>query len=255
MDHRLVIPKDLRKNMLRAIHFGHAGRDAMLRKASDVWWPRIHREIVEKAKNCNECRLTGKNLKCMKAQNEFGKLPVANLPNEEISSDFAGPFHNANVKKTYLLLSVDNHSGWPDALFLPNPTTEKVIEFLTEYIAKKRDTKKKIRTDPGTAFKSEKFRSVCNKKFIEHIICPVRDHKGNGKVERMIRTINERLRTNTKIFISKDKSGISNILFAQRSEKSPDGKSAFEKQNGRKPNTENSRMIEKCILDQTRGSK
>ena len=39
MDHRLVIPKDMRENMLRAIHFGHAGRDAMLREASDVCGP------------------------------------------------------------------------------------------------------------------------------------------------------------------------------------------------------------------------
>ena len=136
MDNRLVIPKDMRENMLRAIHSGHAGRDAMLREASDVWWPRIHREIVEKTRNCNECRLTGKNLNCMKAQNEFGKLPAANQPNEEISLDFAGIFHNANIKKKYLLVSVDNHSAWPDALFLPNPTTDKVIEFLLEYIAK-----------------------------------------------------------------------------------------------------------------------
>ena len=72
---------------------------------------------------------------------------------------------------------------------------------------------------------------------------------GNEKVEKIIRTINERLRTNTKILISKDKNGISNIFFAVRSEKGPDGKSAFEKQNGRKPNTGKSRMIEKCILE------
>ena len=235
--------------MLRAFHFGHAGRDAMLREASGVWWPRIHREIVEKARNCNECRLTGKNLKCMKTQNEFGKLPAANQPNEEISLDFAGPFHNANIKKKYLLVSVDNYSAWPDALLLPNPTTDKVIEILLEYIAKN-GIPKRIRTDPGTAFKSEKFKAFCKEKFIDHVVCPVRDHKGNGKVEKMIRTINERLRTNTKILISKDKSGISNILFALRSEKGPDKKSAFERQNGRKPNTEKSRMIEKCILDQ-----
>ena len=53
-------------------------------------------------------------------------------------------------------MSVDNHSGWPDALFLPNLTTEKVIEFPTEYIAKN-GIPKRIRTDPGTAFKSEKL--------------------------------------------------------------------------------------------------
>ena len=92
MDQRLVIPKDMRENVLRAIHFGHAGRDAMLREASDVWWPRIHREIVEKARNCAECQKAGKNLKCINSQKEFGKIPEAKNPNDEISIDFAGPF-------------------------------------------------------------------------------------------------------------------------------------------------------------------
>ena len=70
MDNRLVIPKDMRENVLRAIHFGHAGRDgrdAMLREASDIWWPRVHREIMEKAKNCSACQQAGKNLKCSKS--------------------------------------------------------------------------------------------------------------------------------------------------------------------------------------------
>ena len=136
MDHRLVISKDMRENILRAIYFGHAGRDAMLRESSDVWWPRIHREIIDKARNCSEFRKAGKNLKSIKSQNEFGKLPLASQPNEEVSLDFTGPFQNANLKKKYLLVSVDNHSGWPDALFLPNPTADKGIEFLVGYISK-----------------------------------------------------------------------------------------------------------------------
>ena len=46
-----------------AIHYGHAERDAMLREASDdVWWPRIHREIVEKAQKCLDWQKAGKNL-------------------------------------------------------------------------------------------------------------------------------------------------------------------------------------------------
>ena len=35
MDHRLPFPKDMRENMLRAIHSCHAGRNGMLREASD----------------------------------------------------------------------------------------------------------------------------------------------------------------------------------------------------------------------------
>ena len=136
-----------------------------------------------------------------------------------------------------------------ECIIFTQSTTDKIIEFLIEYIAKN-GKPKRIRTYPGTVFKSEKFKSFCKEKFIEHVICPVRDHRRKGSVERMIRTINERLRTNTKGLISKKKCGISNILFALRSEKSPYGKSAFEKQNRRKPNTEKLRMIEKCVLDQ-----
>ena len=134
MDNRLVIPKDMRENVLRAIHFGHAGSDSMLRESADIWWPRIHREILEKARNCPDFQLAGKNLKCIKSQRESGKIPEAVEPNEEISLDFAGPLQNGISKRKYLLVSVDNHSGWPDAMFLPNPNTDKVIEFLLEYI-------------------------------------------------------------------------------------------------------------------------
>ena len=99
MDNRLVIPRDMRENILRAFHFGHAGRDSMLREASDVWWPRVHREIVKEARNGPESQQAGKNLKCIKTQKEFGKLPEMKKPNEEISVDFAGLFQNANMKE------------------------------------------------------------------------------------------------------------------------------------------------------------
>ena len=75
MDQRLVIPKEMRENVMRAIHYGHAGRDAMLREAFDLWWPKIHREIVEKAQRCAESQKAVKNLKCLESQKDFGKIP------------------------------------------------------------------------------------------------------------------------------------------------------------------------------------
>ena len=77
----------------------------------------------------------------------------------------------------------------------------------------------------------------------------MRDHRGNEKVERKIRTINERLRTNKKIVVEREKSELSNSLLALNFEKRADGKSAFEKHMGRKPNTLKSAMIGKCILE------
>ena len=65
----------------------------------------------------------------------------------------------------------------------------------------------------------------------------------------MIRTINERLKTNKEVIISKEKKGLSKILFAIRSKKGSDGNSAFEKHTGREPNTPKSCLIENFILE------
>ena len=109
----MILISDMREIVLRAIHIGHAGRDTMLREASDVWWPRIHLEIVEKAKDCAEFLKAGKKFYCVKSQKEFGKTPEAKNPNDEILLEFARSFRNAYKQKT-LLVSVDKNSGCND---------------------------------------------------------------------------------------------------------------------------------------------
>ena len=115
-------------------------------------------------------------------------------------------------------------------------TTNKIIEFLERYIADN-DISKKILTDPGTAFTSNKFKKFWQKDFIQHIKCRVYDHRANGKVERLIRTINERLRTNKRISLDKENTGLSEILYAIRNALKSDKKSPAELQLGRKLTT------------------
>ena len=234
--------------MLTAIHFAHAGRDAMLREAAEVWWPKIHREIVEKANNCTECMKAGKDLKCLKSQKKFGTIPKAEKPNEDTSLDFAGPFQNAPKEKKYMLALVDKNSGWREALFSTNPTTERVLEILAEFIAQY-GIPQRIRTDPGTAFKCEKFNKFCRENFIKPIVCPLKDHRGNGKVERMIGTINERLRVDNRVVLEGKNKNLSRIFFAVRTEIGKYGKSAFECHKKQKPNTPKTAMVNDFISE------
>ena len=131
---------------------------------------------------------------------------------------------------------VDSHSGWPDTLFLPNAASGNVPKGLTYDIAKIAKPKK-FRTDLGTVFKSETFEKFCKENFIEHIIYPVRDHRENGSVERKIRTINERLRT--------DKGKTSKQVAFKYTICTKNGKEARWKG---KYNTSKSKMIERCLL-------
>ena len=101
----------------------------MLAMIVDIWWSRIHREVVDQARLCEQCLQSGKNLKYVLKQKQIVKLPEVKEQNEEIALDFAGPFQNAKKGKNYLLVSIDHFSGWPDAKFLHGQTTKKVIEF------------------------------------------------------------------------------------------------------------------------------
>ena len=193
IDERLVIPEELRRPIFRSLHWGHPGRDTMLLTVADIWWPRIHREIVLLAQSCSRCQKAGKTLKTIQKQSEYGKLPAAETHNDEIAIDFAGPFKLAPKAKKYLLVSIDHKTNWPNAAFVKKPTAETVVNFLNAHIAQF-GIPKRIRTDPATIFRGETFRQFCSDHFIKHIECPIRDHRGNGKIERLIRTLNERLR-------------------------------------------------------------
>ena len=133
MDHRLVIPQNLRASIMSALHYGHPGRDTMLRGIADIWWPKCHREVVNTAKVCERCSQAGKNVKVLQKQSEFGKIPRSTVANEEIAIDFAGPFQNAKQEKIFA--RVVSYFFSLAGLFLQKPTTKKVIEFLKNYKA------------------------------------------------------------------------------------------------------------------------
>ena len=98
MDKRLVIPQSMRAMIMCSLHYGHPGRDAMLSMITDIWWLRIHGEVIDQARLCNNAS-SDENSKCILKQTQTEKLPEANEQNEEIALDFAGPFQNAKKGK------------------------------------------------------------------------------------------------------------------------------------------------------------
>ena len=52
VDNRIAIPMCLRKSLLSRLHRSHAGQLAMVDAAQYIWWPRMHRDIVQLCKDC-----------------------------------------------------------------------------------------------------------------------------------------------------------------------------------------------------------
>ena len=129
MDERLVIPESLRPTILRSLHYGHPGRVSMLATVANVWWPRLHREVVGIAQTCQQCKTSGtsgKNIEPILRQKQIGinRQKQTKEINHEIAIDFAGPFQNAIGARKYLLVSIDHYTDWPEAKFLRIPNTE-----------------------------------------------------------------------------------------------------------------------------------
>ena len=107
---------------------------------------------------------------------------------------------------------------------------------MKNYIAR-HGIRQSIRADPASNFRSKHYKQICQKRLFRQIECPVGDHRGNGKIERLIRTVNEKLTANKNKVVRKDNSGFPESLPALQMYPSAKRKSAYKKFTGKEPNT------------------
>ena len=104
VDGRLTVPGQLRPAVLKRIHRGHPGQEAMLDVSRYLWWPHMHKDIVNMAEECRSCTRYGKNAKYVIPKNTSKPLPLLSQPGQELQLDYAGPLEDTKGKKfTYLL--------------------------------------------------------------------------------------------------------------------------------------------------------
>ena len=63
VNNRLAVPLQLRQAVLKRIHRGHPAKEAMLGVSQYLWWPHMHKDIVNLAEECRSCTRYGKNVK------------------------------------------------------------------------------------------------------------------------------------------------------------------------------------------------
>ena len=106
--------------------------------------------------------------------------------------NFAGPLPLTWGTKKYLLVYVDRFSKFPSAQITSSTSAKSIIIFLSKYIAL-HGIPRTIRTHQGSGFISKEVREFCLEHNIKVIFSPVGDHRATGFVDRLIRTIKERL--------------------------------------------------------------
>ena len=190
----MVIPLHLRHILFSSLHYEHPGWDSLLATVSNLWWPCLHREIIVFQISENDL------------------IPSTETPNDQIALAFPGPFASSVRDPCYLLVSAIHFSRWPELEIFSLPTIANVLEFLRIYIAF-HGIPKGIRKYPGTVFTSIQLQQFCEKRCIKHVLYPVSDHKENWKVERLIRNVKERLRTNRNFLLERYSSVLAELPY------------------------------------------
>ena len=187
-----------------------------------------------------KCTKFGKNLMSSQTFNSLLPLPPLVAPNEELQLDFTGPLLDEKTRKVSFLVAVDRFSKFQSALLTKTNRFYKGSYIFRGLYTYPWHTKIYTHGDHGSGFKSALLKEFCKNLGIDHILCPVGDHRGCGLVERMIYTIKRKLRTEA---FSPQYKGLNSVLHTildnlRKFKHATLKKSPFEVHFGRTPNTE-----------------
>ena len=223
---RIVIPPPGRETVLHELHKGHPGITRMKSLARMyVWWPGISADIEKSVRLCSEC------------QQVQSSPPLAPLhpwkwptrPWARLHLDFAGPFQGKNI-----LIAVDAHSKWIEAVCTPSISSAHVIEELRSLFACF-GLPEMVVTDNGTCFVSAEFEQFLKGNGVKHTTSAPYHPASNGLAERAVQTVKRGLK---KVKEGSMSSRLAKVLLTYRiTPQSTTGLTPAELLLGRRPRT------------------
>ena len=153
-------------------------------------WPNINSDVRRWARSC---------LKCQRAKiHRHNTTPLATFatPNarfDQVHIDLVGPLppSNGNV---YLLTCVDQFTRWPEAIPIPDSTTETVAKTFIQTWISRFGVPSTLTTDRGSQFTSRLWETLTQLLGTKHIRTTSYHPIANGLVERFHRQLKAALK-------------------------------------------------------------
>ena len=184
---RTVVPKELRRDVLKNLHKSHQGIEKTLRLARDlVYWPGMNAEIKDLISSCDVC-----NAFCNRQVKEpLMPHDIPDLPWQKLGADLL-ELHG----KTYLII-VDYYSKYIEFDELKVPTSNNVIKRCKHQFAR-HGIPETLHTDNGPQFNAREFKQLCKAYGVHHTTSP-RYPKSNGLAEKSVQTLKRLMKKSSK---------------------------------------------------------
>ena len=158
---RLVVRASTRSSMIQRLHSNHAGVQASLRRACEVfYWPGMNRDIKERVAKCSVCS----RYQLANQKEPLKSPPTPGRPWQYIGTDLC-QLHG----KDYLV-TVDYYSNFIEVDRLYSTSSNAIIHKLKAHMAR-HGIPERLVSDNGPQYSSEEFRTF------EHVDTPNRTAK------------------------------------------------------------------------------
>nr|KAH0807779.1 hypothetical protein GEV33_015012 [Tenebrio molitor] len=183
---KVVVPLELRKEMLKRLHRSHQGIENTTKLARDtVFWPNMNTQIKETVQSCEICT------KYSRSQQNPPMLTheIPTFPFQRVNMDVfelrTFEVDRNNITKRYLV-TVDQYSDFFEIDELKHANTEYTIQLCKRNFSRY-GIPTTVITDNGSNFTSEKFKRFTKEWNFQHITSSPNHQQGNGKAEAAVK--------------------------------------------------------------------
>jgi hypothetical protein len=174
---RIVIPDNMRDDVLKRIHEGHFGIVKCRERAmSSVWWPGLSQAIAGMVQNCQFCQQN----KPSQTKEPLLPTPLPGRPFQQVAADLC------EVNGQQYLVAIDYYSRYLEISFLPRITADVVISKLKNIFAH-HGVPETLVTDNGRQFTSSEFQEFARQWGFHHVTTSPYYPQANGEAERAVR--------------------------------------------------------------------
>ncbi len=188
VSHALVVPLELRRNVLLAAHdgFGHSGVNATRYLINRHFtWPGMVSDVRRHVQSCTKCVKFSKS----------GAIKVPMLEpeiilerGEKIALDIVGPLPKTKGNFHFIFTCMELASGYPFAIPMKNYTAEATAQAVLAVISVL-GISLEILSDQGSNFLSSPLTNLCKKLGIHKIKTSPYHPQSNGRLERFHSTL------------------------------------------------------------------
>ena len=173
---RIIVPKEMRPEMLQYVHKGHQGKErCLLRARNTVFWPKMTYDIQELIEKCIICQECGKSQPIIGTTQELPPFPWHTLMTDMFY-----------WKRMDFLIVADVFSKYFIVRKLTNSTSAAICTELS-MIVKELGLPHIIRSDNGPCYNSKESQHFLQCYNITHQTSSPNHPRSNGFVERMVR--------------------------------------------------------------------